>query len=316
VQPDSEGGWQLDAVWADDFHHQTRRLLAGDHEGYFRDFTDAMQDLATTIRQGWYYCGQASRHFGETRGTDPAGIPHRRFVYCLQNHDQVGNRALGERLHHQIDWSAYRAASALLLCCPATPLLFMGQEWGASTPFLYFTDHNEELGRLVTEGRRREFRHFAAFSEPQARDKIPSPQAATTFLASKLQWREREREPHAAMFRLYQRLLRLRRTEPALRAAEPNGFDVAALNDGAVILKRTAAESVLLIIVQLRGQGKTDLREHPSLAPSGGVGWEVVLTTEDGPFCSDPHPVRVEQLDAAPIIRFARPSAVILRQLD
>ena len=159
VQPEAEGGWGLDAVWADDLHHQLRVGLAGDRDGYYADFTGSLEDVARTIRDGWFFQGQRSGHFGGPRGTDPTGAPPRRFVVCLQNHDQVGNRALGERLHHQVDLAPWRAASALLLLGPETPLLFMGQEWGATSPFLFFTDHNPELGapgdRGPAEGVRR-----------------------------------------------------------------------------------------------------------------------------------------------------------------
>jgi maltooligosyltrehalose trehalohydrolase len=173
VTPRSAGGWGLDAVWADDLHHQFRRLLAGDSDGYYQDFRGTTADIAATIRQGWFFTGQRSTHRGEARGTDPSGLALERFVVCLQNHDQVGNRAFGDRLHHQIGLPAYRAASVLLLTAPETPLLFMGQEWAASTPFLFFTDHPPELGRLVTKGRRREFRRFTAFADPSSRERFP-----------------------------------------------------------------------------------------------------------------------------------------------
>ena len=120
-------------------------------------------------------------------------------MICLQNHDQIGNRAFGERLSHQIDLSAYSAATALLLCTPETPMLFMGQEWAASSPFLFFTDHHAELGELVTQGRRQEFQHFSTFADPTIRETIPDPQAESTFRASKLNWDECEREPHAGI---------------------------------------------------------------------------------------------------------------------
>ncbi len=161
VKPVSEGGLGMDGVWADDFHHQMRRLLAGDHEGYYADYEDRIEDLATILKQGWLYTGQPSAHFKGTRGTPTDGLEPGRFVFCLQNHDQVGNRAFGERLNRQIDPAAFRAATVLLLTAPQTPLLFMGQEWGASTPFpLFFTDHESfwRSGRKVTERkRRREF---------------------------------------------------------------------------------------------------------------------------------------------------------------
>ena len=134
------------------------------------------------------------------RGTDPGRVPMHRFVVCVQNHDQIGNRALGERLHHEIDAARWRAASVLLLTVPMTPLLFMGQEWAASSPFQYFTDLSPDLGRLVTEGRRKEFADFPAFSNEEARERIPDPQAEGTFLASTAALgRAGERRPRALL---------------------------------------------------------------------------------------------------------------------
>ena len=130
----------------------------------------------------------------------------RKCVVCLQNHDQVGNRAMGDRLHQEIDTASWRAASALLLTVPMTPLLFMGQEWAASTPFRYFTDHEPALGRLVTEGRRREFKDFPEFAAEGAEARIPDPQAVATFEASRLQWNERNRGEHKRVLALYRRL--------------------------------------------------------------------------------------------------------------
>ena len=315
VRPEAEGGWGLDAVWADDFHHQVRRHLAGDCEGYYRDFTGSTADIAATARQGWFYCGQHSTHLDSARGTDPAGLPLSRFVVCLQNHDQVGNRAFGERLHHQIDLAAYHAATALLLCAPETPLLFMGQEWAASTPFLFFTDHHPELGKLVTKGRRREFQAFSAFTDPKMRERIPDPQAAATFGASQLVWAESEREPHAATLRLYRALLRLRRAEPALRAADPEGCKVVAAGEDALILVRTAsAAAPILLVVRLRGAGVV----RAELAGFGDQGcatgdWDQVLGTEDPVFAAEGRPPIVEHPQGAIAIQFLRPGAVIFR---
>jgi maltooligosyltrehalose trehalohydrolase len=313
VRPEAEGGWGLDAVWADDLHHQVRRGLAGDSDGYYRDFTGSVRDLAETIRDGWFFKGQRSEYRGGPRGTDPAGLAPRRFVVCIQNHDQVGNRALGERIHHQIDPAAYRAASVLLLCAPEAPLLFMGQEWAASTPFLFFTDHQPELGRKVTDGRRREFATFAAFADASARDRIPDPQAAPTFEHSRLDWAEAEREPHAATLRLYRTLLRLRRDEPLLRAGGWDGFAVHASGDsGLVLVRRAPAAGALCVLIQLRGGGAVDLRDaHPAAAAGA---WSALLDTEDPSLCPDPNPPRIHRLDAAPRVTFARPGALILKR--
>jgi maltooligosyltrehalose trehalohydrolase len=317
LKAEDDGGWNVDAVWADAFHHQCRRLLAGDSEGYYRDYSGRTDDLATTIRQGWFYTGQFSAHLGERRGTDPTGIAANRFVICLQNHDQIGNRALGARLHDQIDLAAYRAASVLLLMAPETPLLFMGQEWAASTPFLYFTDHHPELGRLVTEGRREEFRHFAAFSDLHVREQIPDPQAWSTFLASQLSWDERLAEPHASTLRLYQALLNLRRREAALHRASP--FQVAALDDATIAIRRDGSHDAFLVIARLRGSGVIDLRHgrfsaHSSDGEALAGRWEMVLTSEDPAFSPDPSPSDFDWTEQGLTIRFLRASAVVLRR--
>jgi maltooligosyltrehalose trehalohydrolase len=302
VRPEADGGWGLDAVWADDFHHQVRRALAGDHEGYYADYSGSIRDLATTLRGGWFFTGQYSAYLGSPRGTDPSGVAPQRFVICVQNHDQVGNRAFGERLHQEIDLAAYRAATVLLLCAPETPLLFMGQEWAASSPFLFFTDHNPELGKLVTAGRRREFQSFSAFADPAVRERIPDPQAAATFERSRLRWAENATEPHAAMLRLYQALLTLRRAEPAFRDGW-NSFEAVAVDDAAIILRRGA----LVAVVQLHGAGEVRLDEPPGCV-------EQVLSTEDSRFACDPQPLRVELRNSAVALHFTRPGAVVLRQ--
>jgi maltooligosyltrehalose trehalohydrolase len=207
----------LDALWADDFHHQLRVTLTGEQYGYFGAYTPSAQGLVDVIQRGWSYTGQLNPVQGEPRGMPAEHLPAEAFVYCIQNHDQVGNRALGERLTAGVSRELYLSASLLLLFLPMTPLIFMGQEWGASSPFLYFTDHEPELGRQISDGRRGEFAGFPGFSEPQARERIPDPQAEATFLASKLRWSERELSGHARTLELYRAALTLRRTDPVLR---------------------------------------------------------------------------------------------------
>jgi maltooligosyltrehalose trehalohydrolase len=293
-------GYGLDAVWADDLHHQMRRALAGDHEGYFADFSGTAQDIAETIRRGWFFTGQLARASHGRRGTDPAGLAPSQFVVCLQNHDQVGNRAFGDRLHHAIDLAAYRAASALLLMLPQTPLLFMGQEWAASTPFLYFTDHEPELGRRVTQGRRDEFSAFSAFADPMIRAQIPDPQDPSAFELSRLAWRERDAPPHAGVYRLYRALLRLRRSEPALRdSCAP--FDVSAPDEDTILLQRDP----WVLVVRWSGVGSIEL-------PPGAL--HPVLTTEDPAFAVEPLPPDLELDRGTNVARFRGPAAVLLKR--
>jgi maltooligosyltrehalose trehalohydrolase len=303
--PADRGGWGLDAVWADDFHHQVRVHVAGDNEGYYQDFSGRAADIAATIRQGWFFTGQHSEHMGEERGTDPSPIDPRQFVVCVQNHDQIGNRARGERLSHDIDPPAYRAVSTLLLTAPETPLLFMGQEWAATSPFLFFTDHHEELGRQITTGRREEFASFKAFADPELRETIPDPQAAETFERSRLVWDEVQRPEHSGMLRLYQRLLGLRGTGAAFRAAARDAFDVRALDGETILIERRHERESVWIVARLAGAGSASLA-----AVREG---HVMLSTEDPDIAPDPHPIDVRVGEHSTEIRFARPGAVLFR---
>jgi maltooligosyltrehalose trehalohydrolase len=310
VLPEAEGGWGLDAVWAADLHHQIRVALAGDRDGYYRDFSGSLADVATTVRDGWFFQGQPSTHSGGPRGTDPSPVPPRRFVVCIQNHDQVGNRALGERLHHQVDLAAWRAASTLLLLAPETPLLFMGQEWGASSPFLFFTDHDAELGGLVTQGRRKEFAGFRAFSDAAARERIPDPQAEETFARSRLDWGEAEREPHASLRRLYRALL-ARRAEWSLGRLERSDYDVVA-GEGSVVLRmERPGGGRIVAVIRLAGTGRSEVAPPPCRR-RGADGWRLALSTEDPAFTRDPRPPATDLRGPQLLISWQRAGAVVL----
>jgi maltooligosyltrehalose trehalohydrolase len=307
VEPRERGGWGLDGVWADDFHHIVRRHLAGDVHGYFEDFEGSGEELALAIRQGWMFTGQRSRHRKACRGTDASDVPMHRFVVCLQNHDQVGNRATGDRLHHTIDPSAWRAASVVLLTAPMTPLLFMGQEWAASSPFRYFTDLEPGLGRLVTEGRRHEFRHFPEFADPERRRAIPDPQAQSTFESSRLDWQERGHGVHARTLALYVELLRLRHAHAALAADTAVAGDAAALDRNTLFVRRVRGDDDFSVVARLSGEGVAGIDTGRRGEP------QVVLSTEDARFAPDPVPLSIDVRTGRATIRFQRPGAVILK---
>jgi maltooligosyltrehalose trehalohydrolase len=235
------GGYGMTGVWADDFHHPVRRHLASDHEAWFADFQGSMDEIATAVREGWVFSGQHAAHHGGPRGTSPAGVPIEASVICLQNHDQVGNRAHGERLHHQIDLDAWLAATTLLLMAPETPLLFMGQEWAASTPFMFFTDHEGELAGHVSAGRRQEFGRFSAFADPAARDRIPDPQGVETFERSVLQWEERLAPPHASVLAQTATLLSIRNAHVSARPRSRTGVRCAAVGPRSLWLEQPSA---------------------------------------------------------------------------
>jgi maltooligosyltrehalose trehalohydrolase len=309
VRDRDRGGYGLDGVWADDFHHQVRRAVAGDHEGYFESFTGRVDDITRTLRSGWFFTGQFCGRLGKPRGTDPSGVPLHRFVTCLQNHDQVGNRPFGDRLHHRIDPAVYRAVSALLLLAPETPLIFMGQEWAASTPFQFFTDHDSELGPAITEGRRTEFAAFSAFADPESRSRIPDPQDASTFEASRLNWNERGEPAHARVLRLYRALLHLRRS---IVCDDRAHADIRALDDDTLSLAWSidGDQPSLLVVVRLRNAGRVQF-EAALDDPHGS--WRVVLTTEDDPFVERGRPP-VLDAGSGPAVEFSGASAIVLRR--
>jgi len=225
----------MDGIWADDFHHQIRVLLTGERDGYYAAYEPVPDALARTIERGWLYEGQRYLPWKKPRGKPAGMLEPQRFVYCIENHDQVGNRALGDRLDQRAGVDALRTATLVLLFLPMTPLLFMGQEWAASSPFQYFTDHDPEQGALVSKGRREEFKAFPEFSSDAAQDRIPDPQLAGTFERSKLDWEETEREPHRSVLEAVRRLLRLRREDPILRAPSVRS-DLRARTRGHVLV--------------------------------------------------------------------------------
>jgi maltooligosyltrehalose trehalohydrolase len=313
VDDPGRGGWGLDGVWADDFHHVMRRLLHGDRHGYYADFAGTTSELAATIQRGWLFTGQPSPRRNAPRGTDPSAIPMQRFIVCLQNHDQIGNRPRGDRLNHVVTPESWRAASVLLLTVPMTPLIFMGQEWAASTPFQFFTDLEPALGVHVTEGRRREFAEFPEFSTPTGAATIPDPQAPSTFEASRLRWDERTLPPHSFSLDLYRTLMTLRLDHPALGASSELQGDAVALDDDTIAMRRAEGDDVFWIVARFRTPGTADLGQMTSARDKSDSSWHVVLTTEDPLFAPDPRPPIVDP--AVPTIRFERAGAVILKRV-
>jgi maltooligosyltrehalose trehalohydrolase len=275
--PDLVRGAGVDAMWADDFHHLVHTLLTGERDGYYDEYPPTVAALARCIERGHYYEGAAWRLSGRARGGPTDGLPASAFVYCLQNHDQVGNRARGERLHHLVGLDAWCAATALLLFLPTPALLFMGQEWAAGAPWRYFTDLEPGLGARVTAGRRAEFAAFAGFRDAAARRTIPDPQDPATFLASKLDWAERERPPHRGVLALTRALLRLRRGDPVLRHAERRDLSVGTCGPHRLWVRRRAPAGERLLVL--------DLGPAPDLSPPRAVadrGWTPLLRAGGG----------------------------------
>jgi maltooligosyltrehalose trehalohydrolase len=223
------------AQWNDDLHHALHVLLTGETGGYYQDFADRPAWYAgRALAEGFAYQGEPSAYHGTPcRGEPSAGLPPTAFVSFIQNHDQVGNRAFGERIDALAPPEAVHAVAAVHLLAPAPPLLFMGEEFAAATPFLYFCDFAGELAQAVRDGRHAEFAGFAEFTEPEARDRLPDPCDPGTFTSSRLDWDSRTRGEHAARLAIYRKLLRLRHKVlvPRLRGLASNAADFRVLGE-------------------------------------------------------------------------------------
>jgi maltooligosyltrehalose trehalohydrolase len=215
VTPRECGGFGMDAQWSDDFHHSLFAVLnPGPQEGYYADF-GSLEQLAKAIERTFVYDGIYSSYRKRSHGRRISRLPQHRFMGFIQNHDQVGNRALGDRICGIAGFDRAKIAAALVLLGPFVPMLFQGEEWAASSPFQYFADHEPELAQLVSDGRRKE---FAAFGWDPA--SIPDPEARATYERSKIKWSELLQSPHAEMLFWYRELIRLRRTTPSLNDGE------------------------------------------------------------------------------------------------
>jgi maltooligosyltrehalose trehalohydrolase len=234
------------AQWNDDIHHALHVIATGETDGYYTDYAaDPVGQLCRCLAEGFAFQGEASVfRGGELRGEPSTELPPVAFVNFLQTHDQIGNRAFGERLCHLTAREVLEAETAVLLLAPSPPLLFMGEEFAAAQPFLFFCDYGGELAQAVADGRRREFARFARFAEPAARERIPDPNASATFTACVLDW-ETSGEPHARTLALYRHLLDLRRRKIVPR--------LAGMTRGAARVERPAAH--VLRIVWRMGDG-------------------------------------------------------------
>jgi maltooligosyltrehalose trehalohydrolase len=271
VMEHERGGYGMDAQWSDDFHHALVALLTGERGGYYADF-GRMADVAKALRKAFVYDGKYSGYRDRVHGRPVEGLPLWRFLGFAQNHDQVGNRATGDRLHMRTTMGRVKIAAALVLMAPFVPMIFQGEEWAASSPFLYFTDHEEDLGRMVSEGRKKE---FAAFGwKPE---EIPDPQEEATFLRSRLKWAEITEPEHAGVLGWYRELIALRHAhredlvtgdvevefdEPARWMVLRRGRFVVALNAGPETVKLAGPEGAELLLksaedVALAGDGLT-----------------------------------------------------------
>lgn len=266
------GGHGLHGVWSDDWHHALHGVLTGERTGYYQDF-GSLELLGKALRQAWVYDGVWSARRQSTRGRKAIGVASHSFVIAVQNHDQVGNRATGDRLAALVDEGRLKIAATLLFLAPFTPMLFQGEEWAASSPFLYFTDHSDqEVGDAVRDGRRREFAAFGWDS-----DQIPDPQDANTFERSRLNWNELDEPFHRRMLEWYRAMIGLRRRLPS--PADSLGHGVVVEVDDELSRIEFARDAISVRVNLGENDWQLPLPEgmqllmasDPSIRPSGGM---------------------------------------------
>ena len=256
------------AQWNDDVHHALHVIATGESDGYYEDYVEPPGPvglLGRALAEGFAFHGEYSRHRDAVRGEPSGGLPPPAFISFTQTHDQVGNRALGERIAAIADPSALRALVACVLLAPSTPLLFMGEEFAASAPFLFFCDFGPELAQAVTRGRRSEFKKFARFRDPSGQAAIPDPNLESTFVASRLDWSERTRSPHSEWLQLYRDCLRVRREHVVPRLAGASHGGSFSVEQGTLLAVRWTLgdNSILHLLANLQTEPRPEVARPP-----------------------------------------------------
>ena len=276
----SHGGSGVDAAWNDDFHHSAIVAMTGRAEAYYSDHHGTPQEFISAAKYGYLFQGQRYAWQKQPRGTRTDGLAPFQFVNFIENHDQVANSGDGSRLHQRIEPAMYRAMTALLLLLPGTPLLFQGQEFGASSRFLYFAHHEGDLADAVRKGRAAFVTQFPSLAMPEAQEALPRPEDPATFEQCKLQWDEYE--ANGAHRRLHEDLLALRRSEEAFRRQEPGAVDGAVLRNGAFALRflTPKPEDERLLIVNFGSDLTAAAFPEPLIAPPEGQTWSMRWSSE------------------------------------
>lgn len=275
-----EGGHGVDALWNDDWHHTATVALTGRAEAYYTDYRGTPQEFVSAAKHGFLYQGQFYSWQNKRRGTPTRGLDAARFVHFLQNHDQVANSGSGARGHELGGPGRWRAMTALLLLGPQTPMLFQGEEFGASSPFLYFADHAPELARKVREGRTKFLMQFPSIAQPNVRIQLADPADRATFERCKLD--HAERTGNEEMWALHRDLIALRRRDPTLAAQGAYGIDGAVLSTTAFVLRFFGpADADRLLIVNLGAPLRFDPAPEPLIAPPPSARWVLEWASED-----------------------------------
>ncbi|HEY7496431.1 MAG TPA: malto-oligosyltrehalose trehalohydrolase [Candidatus Tectomicrobia bacterium] len=280
VRPPAHGGYGLDMLWNDDFHHSAMVALTGRTEAYYTDYLGTPQEFISALKYGYLYQGQYYTWQQKRRGTPALDLQPAAFVTFLQNHDQIANSGRGLRCHMLTSTGRYKALTAVLLLGPGTPMLFQGQEFAATSPFFYFANFTGKLALLTRQGRAKSLSQFRSLAQPEMQPYLLDPGDPATFARSKLNLSERQR--HAGIYALHHDLLRLRREDPVFRAQRRGGMDGAVLAPEAFVLRffGTPNNDRLLVVNLGRDLGRTPVAE-PLLAPPEGMVWEILWSSEN-----------------------------------
>jgi maltooligosyltrehalose trehalohydrolase len=280
ARPLEDGGWGLDALWNDDFHHSAQVVLSGHNEAYYSDYRGRPQEFISALKWGFLYQGQRSVWQKKSRGRPAFDLRAEQLVTFIQNHDQVANSARGERGHRLSSPAQYRAMTTLWLLGPGTPMLFQGQEFAASSPFLFFADHKPQLAKLVRQGRARFLAQFPSVAQAAVQAALPDPADPNTFARCKLDFAERQH--HESIYVFHRDLLRLRREDPVLRMAARCRIEGAVLGEQAFVVGYFAGqEGERLIVVNFGEDVSLMPAPEPLLAPPEGKTWQVAWSSED-----------------------------------
>jgi maltooligosyltrehalose trehalohydrolase len=282
VAPTEAGGYGCDALWNDDFHHSARVALTGRREAYYADYRGSAREFVAAVKWGYLYQGQHYAWQNKRRGQPALGVAARHFVSYLQNHDQVANSARGDRIGRLTSAAELRALTTLWLLSPPTPLLFQGQEFDASAPFLYFADHSGELRQQVAHGRREFLDQFQSIHASGAALPLDDPGSETTFERCKLDFAERAQ--HAGIYALHRALLALRQEDPAFSAARAELVHGAVLGERALLLRFFCEAGDRLVVLNLGDDLTFESVPEPLLAPPAGCEWRALFTSEDPRF--------------------------------
>lgn len=279
IRPVADDGYGLDAVWNDDYHHAAKVALTGRREAYYTDYRGSPQEFISAAKYGYLYQGQWYSWQNQRRGVSGLDIDIRKYINYIQNHDQVANSGRGQRAHQICSPARYRTLTALTLLIPGTPMLFQGQEFATSSPFLYFADHSSDLAPLVQAGRTEFLSQFPSLADEKMVTEFAPPHEPQTFHRCKLDFAERL--SHSAEYLLTKDLLRLRRTHVAFQSTAGQRVDGAVLDLQAFVLRYFHEQGDCLLVVNLGQELDLAIVPEPLLAPARGTTWTSLLSTEE-----------------------------------